>query len=685
MEIIKTDCGLCVNDCGIDCYVEDGKLIKIEGTPGHVINNGKLCSKGKYRVETVYSPNRLKHPIKKVDGRFQKISWDQAYEEIASKLLALKEQYGAHTLFSSTGSVGIEHFEFAAFNQRLTKAYGTPNMFNPEGICFRTRILARQIAFGKYTIEEPRNAKLIILWGHNPDESYFVIGDDIRKRIKTGELKLIVIDVRRIPLAKEESIYLQPRPGTDAAIALAMINVIIEEGIYDHEFVENWTTGFEKLAEHVKQYTPEKAEEISGVPAASIRMIARMFANTKGACILEGIGHMNQYANGLQTERCFGILMAITGNIDRPGGWVTCPQIRLSDLRVPIEEKALGYDEYPLFHQFNKTPPPYGSASMMTEAMITGKPYPVKALITSGGNQAITFPDTKRFLEGIKNLELFVAIDPCMTETTRLADYVLPACTTLEETGIGGFTWCVSYCVPYIMLRKKVIEPLYESKPIWKIWSELGHKMGYGELFPWKTDEEVAKHFLSASSVTYEQLLENPEGMFYGEIEYEIYKEKGFRTESKKVELYSARMEALGAEGLPSHVEPQQSAVANPELAKEYPETLLTGARHQEYINAQGHDIPGLEAKLPEAEAWISPVTAKKYDIINGEMVGVETTQAMIKIKAKVTDDIRPGAVSVPHGWAEANCNLLLDSTVRDNVSSYITLNGNACRLVKLA
>ncbi|MCL2337821.1 MAG: molybdopterin-dependent oxidoreductase [Firmicutes bacterium] len=685
MEIIKTDCGLCVNDCAIDCYVEDGKIVKIEGTPGHLVNNGKLCAKGQHRVESVYSPTRLKHPVKKVDSRFQKISWEQAYDEIATKLLALKEQYGARTLFSLTGSVGIEHFEFAAFNQRLTKAFGTPNMFNPEGMCFRIRILARQITFGKYVIEEPRKAKLIILWGHNPDDSYFPIAEDIRNRVKSGDLKLIVIDVRKIPLAKEESIYLQPRPGTDAAVALAMINVIIEENLYDQEFVAEWTTGFDKLAEHIKQYTPEKAEEISGVPASSIRRIARMFANTKEASILEGVGCLQQYANGLQTERCFCILMAITGKIDRPGGWVTCPQIRLADLRVPVEEKALGYDKYQLFHQFNKTPPPYGNSSMMSEAMITGKPYPVKALISSGGNPAVTFPDTKRFLEGIKNLELFVAIDPCMTETTRLADYVLPACSTLEETGIGGFTWCVSHCEPFIMLRKKAIEPLYESKPIWKIWSELAHKMGYGELFPWQTDEEVAKHFLSVSGITYEQLLENPEGMYYGTKNYEPFKEKGFNTESKKVELYSARMEKFGVPGLPSHVEPQQSVVANPELAREYPETLITGARQVEYINAQGHEIPGLAARIPEAVAWIHPLIANKYGIINGEMVGIETPRAMIKIKAKVTEDIRPGTISVPHGWAEANCNFLLDATLRDEASGYATLRGNACRIVKLS
>ncbi|NLL21491.1 MAG: molybdopterin-dependent oxidoreductase [Firmicutes bacterium] len=682
MEVIKTDCGLCINSCGIDAYVENGKLVKVEGTKENWLNEGELCEKGKHLVENLYSPNRVKYPMKKVDGKFKRISWDQALSEIADKLLELKKKYGARTLATWTGSVGVEHFEMAAFNQRFAKAFGSPNFFNPEGICFRTRILARQITFGRYPVEEPRNADCILLWGHNPDESYPPQAKIIRNRVAAGA-KLIVIDPRRIPLAKE-GIYQPIRPGTDCFLALAMINVIIAEELWDKEFVDKWVSGFDKLVEHVKDYTPEKAEAVTGVPASEVRRIARTFANTERACIVEGVGHLNQYANGLQTERAFCILMAITGNIDRPGGWVTCPQIRLADLRVPVEGNSLGYDEYPVFHQFRKRTPPYGSASMMTETMITEKPYPIKALFSSGSNPALTFPDTNRFLEAIKNLELFVSIDPYMTETCQLADYVLPACTSLEETGIGGFPYAISYCKPYILLRKKVVEPLHESKPIWQIWSELGHKVGLGEYFPWKTDEEVAEHFFSTTGVTMEQLKEHPAGLYFGEIEYNLYEKIGFSTETKKIELYSEEMERLGASGLPGHFEPQQSHVADPVFAEQYPEVLLTGARKEEYIGAQMRDVPALRIRVPEPEAEISPITAKKYDIMDGEMIGVQTPRGRIKIKAKVTPDILPGVVSIPHGWAMANVNLLLDTKVRDEVSSYITMRGNGCRIVKL-
>ncbi|MEW6666276.1 MAG: molybdopterin-dependent oxidoreductase [Thermodesulfobacteriota bacterium] len=682
METIKTDCGLCINCCGVNAYVEDGKLVKVEGIPEHWLNKGKLCPKGERLVELLYSPARLKYPMKKVNGRFQRISWDDAIGEIGAKLQELKQKYGAHTLATWTGSVGVEHFEMAAFNQRFRGAFGSPNFFNPEGICFRTRILARQITFGRYPVEEPKNANCILLWGRNPDESYWPVGRQVRERVQAGA-KLITIDPRRIPISRL-GIYIQPRPGTDGAIALAMMNVIIEEELWDKGFVCKYTTGFDMLMEHVKQYSPEKAETISSVPAPEIRRVARIFATTKSACILEGVGHMNQFTNGLQTNRAYSILMAITGNVDVPGGWVTCPQVRLADLRLPIEEHPLGYHEFPIFHQFGKTPPPYGSASLMTEAMRSEKPYPIKAFFSSGSNPTLTFPDTKLFLDGIKNLELFVNLDPNMTETGRLAHYVLPACTFLEETGIGGFPYGISYCEPYIMLRKKVVEPLYESKPIWWIWSQLGRRMGYAEHFPWNSDEEVAEHFFSTSGVTVQQLKEHPEGVYFGKKEYRLYEKKGFSTASGKVELYSARMEELGFPGMPGHVEPQQSPAANPEIVKQYPEILLTGARTIEYIGAQMMDS-SLRAIRPEAEAEVHPSTAAKYGIVHGELIAVETPRASIKIKAKVTQDIKPGVVSVPHGWAEANCNLLLDAKLLDPVSGYITMNSVACRVVKLA
>jgi formate dehydrogenase (coenzyme F420) alpha subunit len=682
-QIIKTDCALCVNCCGVDAYVENGRLVKIEGTPEHWLNEGALCPKGERLVEWVYSPDRLKSPMKKVNGRFQTISWDLALDEIAAKLKELKEEYGGHTLALWTGSVGVENIELSAFMQRFRGAYGSPNFFNAEGICFRSRILARQITFGRYPVEEPEKANCIILWGHNPDASYFMTAARIRKMAKKG-LRLITIDPRRIPLAKE-GIYIQPRPGTDCAIALAMMHVIIREDLWDKEFVRKWTMGFDRLVEHVQEFTPEKAEIISGVPASEIRNIARIFATSKGACIMEGVGSLQQVTNGLQTCRAFAILETITGNIDVPGGWATTPMLPLADLRLPLDEKPLGAIEYPVFYKFGKRPAPYGSPSLMTDAILREKPYPIKAFFSAGSNPAVTFPDTKRFMEAMRNVDLFVNIDPFMTETSQMADYALPACTFLEETGIGGYPLGLSHGVPYIMMRKKVIERLHESRQIWWIFSELGRKLGYAEYFPWNTDEEVLENFLSNSIISYQKLTDNPGGCYFAEKTYKVYEKKGFSTESGKAEIFSEGLQRFGFPGLPTYIEPHQSPVVNPELAKKYPEILLSGARQLEYHAAQMRNLSRLRTARPEADAEIHPVTAKKYDIVHGEMIGVETPRGMIKIKADVTQDIMEGVISVPYGWATANVNILLDSTLRDPISGYIELRGIACRVVKLA
>jgi len=683
-KTIKSVCMLCFMVCGINAYVKGGKLVKVEGMKDHPATKGVLCPRGHLLPDYVYAQDRIKYPmIRDRNGTLQRASWDEALESVAEKLQKIKEEYGARSVAVSVGSIGAENILISAFAQRWRAAFGTPNFFSIEAHCFRARIMARLFTFGTYPLSDPDGAECVVLWGHNPDGSEPPVAARLHKLVDNG-LKVIAIDPKRIPLAKR-GVHVSIRPGADAALALAMMNVIIEEDLWDKEFVDKYTTGFDRLMEHVKEYTPEKAETISSVPASEIRRVARIFATTKPGCILEGVGHMNQFANGLQTNRAYSILMAITGNVEVPGGWVSCPQVRLADMRLPIKERPLGFDEYPIFHQFNKTPPPYGSASMMTEAMKSEKPYPIKAFISSGSNPALTFPDTKLFLEGIKNLELFVNIDPNMTETGHLADYVLPACTFLEETGIGGFPYGISYAEPYIMLRKKVVEPLYESKPIWLIWTELGRKMGYAEHFPWNTDDEVAEHFFSTSGVTVQQLKEHPEGVYFGKKEYRQFEKRGFPTESGKAELYSARMEKLGFPGLPGHVEPQQSSVANPEIAKQYPEVLLTGCRTIEYIDAQMRDVPALRARRPNAEAEIHPATAAKYGVVHGELIAVESPRGSIKIKANVTTDIKQGVVSVPHGWADANCNILLDAKLLDHVSGYITMNSVACRIVKLA
>ena len=344
---ILTDCTLCYHSCGAKVTVEDGKAVKIRGLESHPLNKGRLCPKGANALDVIYSPDRLKRPLKRVNGDFEEISWDQALDEIAEKMNALKEAYGPQILGIFCGSIGVENLEMSTLVHLLRSGYGSPNFFSVESICYRMRIRTRQMTFGRYPVEEP-DSNLYIFWGHNPDQSDFPLKFFLKKNLKKGA-KLVVIDPKRIPLADKADMYLCIRPGTDGALALAMMNVIIAEDLYDKTFVEEYTYGFEKLVPHVQEFTPEWAEEITWIPAEDIRKLARLFATTKGASIFQGTCTQDQTANGTQNSRAFGVLQTITGNINVPGGWVMSPPPRFGNPGFSLGGDPVGSDEYPLF------------------------------------------------------------------------------------------------------------------------------------------------------------------------------------------------------------------------------------------------------------------------------------------------------------------------------------------------
>lgn len=679
MELIKTDCILCVWGCGINAYVEDGRLVRVEGMAEHPLNQGILCPRGKHLVDYIYSPGRLKYPMKKAKGGWERISWNEALDTIAQKLQQIKDKYGAHALAIFCGSIGVENNELAAFARRFRGAFGTPNFLSVESNCYRSRILAHQLTFGTFLLEEPERAKCVILWGHDPDNSKLPLATKLYQALDKG-LELIVINPKRTPLAKRGT-YIPIRPGTDCALALGMLNVITSEDLYDKEFVDKHTIGFDKLAKHVKQYPPERVEGIAGVPADKIKGLARIFAHAESASIIQGICSLDQHINGLQTNRALAILQAVTGNVDVPGGWVNVPFPRLGSLHIKVDEDPIGAAEHPLFYRLWGRQSPYGQAMYLADAILDEKPYPIKALIVTGGNPALTLPDSGRIKKALDKLELLVVIDLFMTETAEMADIVLPACSFMERAGIG-YIYAVTSSLPYLILRKRVIEPLGECFPDWKFWCELGRKMGYGDLFPWQTDEEVVEYWLKPSGLTINQLTEeNPAGVFFAEKKYDMAQKGEFRTPSKKIEIYSQTLAEHGYDPLPNHIEPSQSPISQPELAREYPLILTTGARILEYTHTQFRDVPALRQSAPEPMAEIHPNTAKKYGVADGDTIAIETRKGEIRMRVRTTQDLLPGVVSIPHGWAEANANLLTELEPRDPVTGYTEFKALLCRI----
>ena len=677
---IATDCTICYHSCGMNVLVEDGRIVKVEGLKDHPLNKGQLCPKGERAIELVYHPDRLKHPLKKSNGKWIRMTWDDALTEIADKLQRLKKEFGPETLSIFSGSIGVENLEMMELAQRFKGAFGSPNFISVEGICYRMRIRSRQMTFGKYPVEE-MNTKLYVLWGHNPEASDFPLQLSIEENLEKGS-RLVVIDPKKIPLAKRADMYLAIRPGTDGALALAVMHVIIKENLYDKEFVEQWTHGFEKLVPHVEPYTPEWAEKITWVPAEEIRKLARLYARAESASIFQGTNTQDQTANGTQNSRAFSVLQTITGNINNPGGWVISPRLMLTGVGLPTEKIPIGAEDYPIFYEIWGRKSPYGQVVCFPDSV----PNPIRALIVTGGNPLISMPDSNAFREALKKLDLLVVHDFFMSETAELAHYVLPACTHLEKNGLA-YSYNVCHGMPYLMLRKKAIEPLYESWSEFKFWTELAKKTGMGDAFPWKTDDEVVELELKPSGLNYRELKEEKvAGAYYMEKQYgmDALQVKGFPTPSKKIEIYSETLEKAGFDPLPTYLEPDQSPLGNPQMAQRYPLVLTTGARILYFTHGQHRNIGGLTEKCPEPFAEMNPRTAGRFGIKDGDRIVVESNRGQIKVKALVTEEMREGVVSIPHGWPrDANVNLLTDIHCREPIMGYPQMKSQLCSIRK--
>jgi len=674
---VYTDCTLCYHSCGTKVIVQDGKIVKVDGLESHPLNKGNLCPKGEAVIDLVYDPDRIKHPMKRTKRGWERVTWDQALSEIADKLKMLKETYGPSSLGFFCGSIGVENLEMIGLTQRFKGAFGSPNFFSVEGICYRMRIRSRQITFSKYPTEE-LDSNLYILWGHNPEESDFPLKLAIEENLKKGA-KLVVIDPKRIPLADRAEMYLKIRPGTDGALALAMIHVIINETLYDSDFINTWTYGFDRLVPHIQQYTPEWAEEITWVPSDEIRKLAQLFANTRGASIYQGTCTEDQTANGTQNSRAFSILQVITGNINNQGGWVISPRLKLGDVGWDVEAEPIGADEYRLFYEVFGRKSPYGQVTCVPDNI----PYTLKAMIVSGGNPLVSMPDTNAFREAFKKLDLLVVHDLFMTETAELAHYILPACTHLEKWGLA-YTYNVCHCLPYLMIRKKAIEPLYESWSEFRFWKELAKKIGLGDVFPWKSEEELISFELEPTGLTFTELMEEkPEGAFYQEKLYGI-REGMFRTPTGKIELYSQAMQKAGFSPLPTYTEPDKSPVSSRKLFEEYPLILSTGNRNLYFTHSQHRKITSLIEKFPEPKAEIGQKTAEHYGVKEGDSILIESDRGRVQMKAHVDERIAEGVVLVPHGWSgEANANLLTDTHCREAIMGYPQNKSLLCRIKK--
>jgi anaerobic selenocysteine-containing dehydrogenase len=625
-------------------------------------------------LDHIYHPQRLNYPLKRIgergQGQWQRLTWEQALDEVAEKLADLKEQYGSETLAFTHGTKRTYHWDC----RRFFNLFGSPNTCGANNICFCPSYATEYATYGGVSSDEVSDTRCIVLWGCNASQSSPTgLYPQIVNARKKGA-KLIVIDPRRIKEAEIADLWLQIRPGTDLAMMLGWIRLIIAEGLYDHDFVDNWTVGFEELGIAVEAYTPERVSEITMVSADLIIQSARMYAATGPAVIPFGVGLDKQGINSTQCTRARAILRAITGNLEIPGGEIISTAGEVGKVRdgeyleindsLPAGQRAkqLGVDRYPFFGfpgweknsaANKKLPPGYVAAPEASEtclahvrevwdAVITGKPYPVTAAITLANNPLLAFPNTKRVFEALQALQLYVVMEYYLTPSAALADYVFPASSTVEQPEL----WITA---GFCMACPQGIEPLYQRRNSYDFYRGLGLRLGQAEHWPWETVEEVYDHCLEPTGLNFKQLVD--QYGILGQREYRRYEQCGFGTPSGKVELKSSIFEELGADPLPEYHEPAWSPVSTPELAEQYPLILITGSRFMPMYHSEQRQIEKARQKVPDPLVTINPETADKYGLSAGDRAVISTPLGSIRQRVKLSDAIHPQMVDLQHSW----------------------------------
>jgi anaerobic selenocysteine-containing dehydrogenase len=681
-------------------HVEEGRLVRVRGDPDSPLNHGRLCPIGTATLDLVYHPDRLKYPQRRIgprgSGRWQRISWDEALEEIATRLLTIRRDFGAESIALGTGT-GRHHIRWVS---RFGHALGTPNWAEPGfAQCFHPRVNTCLLTFGDFPVcDFTSNTKpqCILYWGHNPLNS----GPDGETRFNARDSlahnpKVIVVDPRETELSKRADVWLRVRPGVDDALGLAMLNVIIGEQLYDAAFVSRWTHGFDALAAHVRKYTPEWAEPITWVPAEKIRMAARLFATTKPAMLEWGCA-IEHTPKCIQTVRALSMLPALTGNIDVPGGWVfgmkglgRFPSL-IENLTPEANAKRLGADRFKMLCGEGADLPAAHIPTLL-QAMREGKPYPVKAFLVFGNNTLTTYANSKLVYESLMKLDFMVCADLFMTPTAELADIVLPAAAWPELDQVAGFP---TVAANVVVAQQKVVQ-IGECKPDEEIFVELARRMKLGVCE--EPVRDVLNRQLEAGGVgmTFEELVKH--GFYEMPMKYHKYEEKGFRTPTGKIELYSTRFEQMGYAPLPSYAEPPESPVATPEVAKEFPLVLTTGARIPFFFNSEHRQLPHLRKAYREPRAEIHPDTAARHGIADGEWMWIETRRGRIRQQARYAPALDPNVVNAEHGWWfpeeaapeygvwKSNVNVLTDSgPPYDPQMGTYQLRGLLCRVARV-
>ena len=676
---IQTLCRQCGIRCGMNVRIQDGVIVECSALSGDPANREPICAKGRVAKELFYHEDRLLKPLKrKPDGAFMEISHDQAFDEIADKILHIQQAYGARSMGVWKGEA-IGNFQEEDYARRFIHAFGSPNYLSNDSACFNGRYLAFLLVHGFWNSHpEFEHADLNILWASNLSVSHTAYMREVVKAQKRGA-RLIVIDPRLNKTTQKADVVARPRPGTDGALAWGLCRHLIKSNAYDREFIARYAIGFEPFSRYAEKFTPEFVRQQTGVDGRTFHKIAEMIStNLPRITIFPGVGLEHQ-ENGVNDVRTIACLAALCGAIDIQGGF-TWPEgmgerkLSLCDEVILRDQQPIGAAKFPALYDYR------WECHTMTamDYMLGNGEYPLKGLVMTAANPAINNPNSRKVFEALSSLELLVVNDLFFTETAALAHYVLPAATFLERSELHFYPKFQK-----VALAAKVAE-VSGVHDEYALWHDLAHRLGFGKkYFPWENEEQVNRWILEPTGITLEALRQHPRGIVYRPVRYKKYESQRFPTHSGKIEFESQYLKERNLPEIPKYVAPRY--VRHP--SKEFPMVLNTGARNPLYYHSRYHNIAKFHKAIPVAQMDMNPVDAERLGIQNMEQVRVVSEIGSVQVQARIVDNgqILPGFIEIPHGWRASNVNLVTYDNINDPISGFPLLKAVPVRIEKIA
>ena len=693
IEIRKSICDICTpsHHCGLSCYVKDGKVIRVEGDPDHPYSHGHLCTKGSANRSYLYREERIRTPLRRVgqrgEGKFEPISWEEAYQIIAEKLNAVKAKYGPESVLFYSGYSKW----YRPYFQRFAYAFGSPNYGSDDSVCAVAMKMGSQITAGSGGAADIPHTNTFLGWNYDGYYSHHLSVAGVENLKKRGG-KVIIIDIRRTPAAEHlADIFLHIKPGTDGALALGMAKIIIDNGWADMDYVNSYTHGFEEYKALADQYPLDKVCAITGLKAEDVMEATRVFATNGPACINFSASALVHHINGFNAHRAILCLSALTGNFDRQGGNYPVPpsylkqpggfKTRDTQFRTMLQPKSperIGAEKFPLWNAN------YEEAQVMDllRQLEEDTPYPVRAIFGLGMN-AKMFPETQRLLQVMsEKLDFILDVDIIMTQTAKYADIVLPACTSMERSELkcyrGGWLYLTQPVIPPMYESKSDVQILFDLVKVMKIDDPLMQK-GYDACIDWIIDGTG----LTVADLKCGKPVKVPTAKW--PVKPGNALKNGFKTPTGKFEFYCSAIAAIdpkyGLDPLPGYRD--SLADMDPEVVKQYPYYLCTGSREAFAIHSRLHTTPFTRSLRPFPTCDINRSDAEKLGIQEGDKVTLSSPYGQICMQAHLTWKIAPGVVLAQHGYTEANVNDLLGRNHVDPYSGFPAYKGMCCNIQK--